>query len=128
MNQRPSGVTILALLAAVSGLAAIWLAVDLFVGAEETTALILPKLTGLVRLLGLIALVCGVLELVFAYGAWSLKAWAWKLGVGLEIAVAIVAVLRLGHGVPGSHLLALILAVITLWYLFRPGVRAAFNS
>ena len=39
-----------------------------------------------------------------------------------------LAVLQLGRGIPGSHLLMLVLAVLTLGYLSRPRVRAALDA
>jgi uncharacterized membrane protein (DUF2068 family) len=126
MRERPIGVTILAVLAALGGAVAIWYAVELLGGADEASVLLLPRLAGLARLLALLALVVGALEFVFAFGAFNMRTWAWSLGVSLEIVFLAMAVLRLGRGVPGSHLVAIVLTIVTLWYLFRPEVRRAF--
>jgi hypothetical protein len=126
VRERPTGVTILAVLAAIGGAVAIWYAIELLAGADEASVLLLPRLAGLARFLALVALAVAALEFVFAFGAFNLRPWAWSLGLCLEIIVLVMAVLRLGRGAPGSHLVAIVLAVITLWYLFRPEVRRAF--
>src|SRR3712207_1825572 len=71
-SQRPLGITILAILAAVAGVLGL-----------------LGSLTLLgfgLGIYGLLFLVLSVVYLVFAYGAWTLKPWAWTLGVGLSVA------------------------------------------
>ena len=69
-----------------------------------------------------------MLELILAYGLLALRSWAWPLGVTVEIVALALGLLQLGHGILGSHLLTIVLAVITLWYLFTPRVRAALGA
>ena len=97
MPTRPTGITILAVLSAIGGVLA--LLAGLFatvlggaVGAATGNAAV----GGLVSVLGLIAIVYGALSLAFAYGAWTLKPWAWNLGmasqlVGIGLAIVYIA-------------------------------------
>ena len=118
----------MSLLALTAGVSAIWFAFELGAGANEASWLLLPRLAALARFLAGVAVLVAVLDLVFAYGSWTLKSWAWPLGVGLELVALVLAVLRLGRGVPGSHLAVMVLAIGILWYLYRPEVRVAFRA
>lgn len=125
MQQRPSGVALLAVAAAVLGVLAL-LAAGAWWDASEGLAL-LPRLHGGERLVALVLLVAGLCELVLAYGVWTLRPWAWTLGVVLETVVIVLAVLQLGRLEPVRHIITITIGVITLWYLTRPRVRAVFG-
>ncbi len=124
MQQRPTGVAVLAVAAAVLGVLAI-LAAGAWWNASEGLAW-LPRIRGGERLIALILLAAGLLELVFAYGAWRLRPWAWTFGVVLEVVVIVLAVLQLGRLEFARHILTIVIAGVTLWYLATPRVRAAF--
>jgi len=124
MGQRPVGLTVLAVAAAVLGVLAL-LAAGAWWGASDGLAL-LPRVHGGERLVALALLVVGLSELVLAYGVWTLRPWAWTLGVALEIIVIILAVLQLGRLEPLRHLFTIGLAAVTLWYLNTPRVRTVF--
>jgi uncharacterized membrane protein (DUF2068 family) len=123
---RPFGLAILAIGALIVGAFALAGAVGWWTASNGN--IFPPHLHGAAGLLALALLALGALELALAYGLWTLRSWAWALGVGLEIAALVLAVLQLGRGIPGSHLLTLALAVLTLWYLARPRVRAALGG
>jgi hypothetical protein len=125
MKQRPTGVTVLAVAAAVLGVLAI-LAAGAWWNASEGLAW-LPRIHGGERLIALILLAAGLLELAFAYGAWMLRPWTWTLGVVLETVVIVLAVLQLGRLEFARHILTILVAGITLWYLTTPRVKAAFG-
>lgn len=135
MQARPTGITILAILAAVGGalvllggLAALGLGgFALSVGGPMVKAIGV-----LVTLSGVLALAVGLLDLALAYGAWTLQPWAWTLGVIVEV----LAIVRSGVFVLGVHhkvatfageLVPLAIALLILYYLFTPRVRAAFG-
>jgi len=121
--ERPLGITILAVLAAIigvllliAGLAAIGIS-----GAAGGAS-------GLVLLAGLLALITAALELGFAYGAWTLKPWAWVLGVvgsGLSLLSAVLSVL--GQGTLAGEIVNIAIAAVILYYLNTPAVRRAFG-
>ena len=125
MQERPTGLALLAVAAAVLGALAL-LAAGAWWNASEGLAL-LPRVHGGERLVALVLLAAGLLELVLAYGVWTLRPWAWTLGVVLEILVIVLAVLQLGRLEPVRHIITITIGVITLWYLTRPRVRAAFG-
>jgi hypothetical protein len=125
MAQRPVGVAVLAVIAAVLGVLAL-LAAGAWWNASEGFAW-LPRIHGGERLIALVLLAVGLLELVFAYGAWTLRPWAWMLGVVLEVIVLVLAVLQLGRLEVARHSITIVLAGVTLWDLATPRVRAAFS-
>jgi uncharacterized membrane protein YfcA len=124
MQQRPFGVAVLAIAAAVLGALAI-------IGAggwwNASEALVwLPSIHA-ERFIALVLLVVGVTEVVFAYGAWRLRAWAWTLGAALEVMALVLALLQLGRSDFGRHIVTIILACVVLVYLTTPRVRTAFG-
>jgi lysylphosphatidylglycerol synthetase-like protein (DUF2156 family) len=124
MRQRPTGVAVLAVVAAVLGVLAI-LAAGAWWNASEGLAW-LPRIHGGEKLIALVLLGTGLLELVLAYGAWMLRPWAWTLGVVLQVVVIVLAVLQLGRLEFARHILTIVIAGVTLWYLATPRVKAAF--
>ncbi len=125
MQQRPVGIAVLAIAAAVLGVLAL-LGAGAWWNASEGL-LWLPRIHGGERLIALILLAVGLSELVFAYGAWELRLWAWTLGVILEVIVLVLAVLQLGRLELVRHIVTIVIAGVALWYLTTPRVRAAFG-
>jgi hypothetical protein len=120
-----AGIAILAVVADVLGVLAL-LAAGAWWNASEGLAW-LPRIHGDEKLIALVLLATGLSELVFAYGAWALRPWAWTLGVVLEIAVIVLALLQLGRLEPVRHIATIVIAGVVLWYLSTPRVRAAFG-
>ena len=75
------------------------------------------------RIVSVGLLVAAGLELVFAYGAWTLRSWAWPLGVSLGTVSLVLTLLSAGRLSSSAHLLTLIFEVAMLWYLLSPGVH-----
>jgi hypothetical protein len=125
MGSRPDGVSVVAVASAVLGLLAV-LAAFLWWGASDY-ALSISRVH-VERLVGLVLILVAVLQFVTAWGVWSLRSWAWPVGVALDGVVIVLAVLQLGHGFPLSHLLTIALAGVALWFLFSQPVRAALES
>ncbi|MDR3545094.1 MAG: DUF2127 domain-containing protein [Candidatus Limnocylindrales bacterium] len=123
---RPFGLALLAVGAVIVGALALLGAAGWWAASDGIY--FLPRLHGVERLVALALLALGALEIALSYGLWNLRPWAWALGIGLETAALVLALLQLGRGIPGSHLLTLVLAVLTLWYLSRPRVRAALGA
>jgi len=125
---RPMGLTVLAVLAAIGGVLSIILGIGLvglggFAAASSGTA----AYFGLGAVAGLIVLALGVLNLAFAYGAWTLKPWAWLLGVGLQIASLIWAGLAAIGGDIGGQIIGIAISAIILYYLFQPNIKSLFG-
>jgi hypothetical protein len=125
MKQRPTGVAALAVAAAALGVLAI-LAAGAWWNASEGIAW-LPRIHGGEKLIALALFAVGLCELVFAYGAWTLRPWAWTFGVALQIALIVLAALQLGRLEVARHILTIAIAGVTLWYLATPRVKAAFG-
>jgi uncharacterized membrane protein (DUF2068 family) len=124
MQQRPTGVAVLAVAAAVLGALAL---IGAWAWWDASEVLVwLPRIHG-ERLIALVLLMVGLCEIVFAYGAWRLRPWAWTLGVVLEAVALVLAVLQLGRYDYGRHVLTILIAAVVLWYLLTPRVRAAFG-
>jgi hypothetical protein len=136
-GERPAGVTGLALLAFLDGLTRFvggWGAmgaggVGLFFpmtypadpGAGGGSSALLAA--------GFVAIVVGVLELAFAWGAWNQADWGWLLGLS---AAALALLLALGSllfraSSPGPTLLGVLVPLAIGAYLLLPGTRRAFG-
>jgi hypothetical protein len=100
--QRPTGVTILAVLAGLGGLVLIGFG-------------LIFTLFGF----GLIFVVFGLLELGVVYGYWTGASWAWWLGI-------IVSVLDI-LSIVTFDVIGLIIGLIMLYYLTRPHVKTWFH-
>ncbi len=125
--QRPMGVTILAILAAIAGLLGVFGGVVLL-GASSAVSFAIPGLSGLSALIGIGVIVQSALLLVFAYGAWSHKPWAWMLGlVGAGLGI-VLALLQLGGSSPSSLLVNILIDGAIIYYLFQPTIRRAFGE
>lgn len=134
MTDRPTGVTVLAVLSAIGGLLALLfgslltfmgpaISVEMAATDEALGAATGPLMMGF----GVFVLVIGVLYLITAYGLFALKPWAWM------VAVVVQGMSLLSHGfsiiqgqVAGAGIGILIAGGI-LYYLFRPHVKAAFG-
>ena len=125
--QRPTGITILAILAAIGGVFSL-LASFALMGfgavAGATTGL-----GGFTFVGGLIVLAYSVLSLLLAYGFWGLKPWAWPLGVGVQGLGIVQAVLQFLNNTSNiaSLVIGIGIAAFILWYLFQPSIKAAFG-
>jgi hypothetical protein len=125
MQQRPTGVAVLAVAAAVLGALALIGAAAWWNASEELVWL--PSIHA-ERQIAFILVVVGLCEVVFAYGAWRLRPWAWTFGVVLEAVALVLAVVQLGRQqLFDRHILTIVLAGFILWYLATPRVRAAFG-
>lgn len=129
MQQRPTGITILAVLAIIGGLLGLCGSAALFglSGLGAVAGDLSSGATGV--LFGVIGLISSVLYLAFGFGAWSLRPWAWMLGVvgaGFSVLSNVLSLLT-GNATILSVLLSLVISGVILWYLFRPEIKAAFG-
>ena len=126
--QRPTGVTVLAILAAIGGVFGILGGLAL-VGFGGVAAAGGVAGGGLATIVGLLLLAYGVLALVLAYGFWTLKPWAWTLGVGLQAAGIVINILQFVNDSRQlvSAIVSIAISALILWYLFQPHVKAAFG-
>jgi hypothetical protein len=126
--MRPTGITVLAILAMIFGVIAILGGVFVAaVGGSSILALYgYGAFSGLLSVLGVAVAVYGFLIFIFGWGMWTGKGWAWILGVILVILGILSGLGSLGVG-NFTSIGGLIIDVIILWYLFRPHVKAYFG-
>jgi hypothetical protein len=129
MKQRPTGITILAILAVIGGLLGLCGSITLFgVGGLGVMAGEVSS-GAMAGIFGALGVVSALLYLAFGFGAWTLKPWAWLLGIigaGLAIASNLLSLLTGNAGIVAA-LISLIIPGVILWYLFRPEIKAAFG-
>ncbi len=113
-QQRPLGITILAVLAFLGGL------LNLFTGIG---------IVGLLPIYGLLLLIVGVAALAFGYGAWTGKPWAWTLGIGLYALNVVLQIIFLiiGWATITSIIIPIVIAAVIIYYLMTPDVKKFFG-
>jgi hypothetical protein len=132
-SARPTAVTILAVLTAVGGVLGIVAAVALLFGVFRFSDVAAGfgysgnAISSTAAALGLAAY--AILGLAFAYGAWTLKPWGWRLGLIVfavgAVSDALAAVV--GLMAPANAIVQVLVAALVIYYWFRPSVRAAFG-
>jgi uncharacterized membrane protein (DUF2068 family) len=128
MGNRPLGITIIAIVLAISGVANIVLGL---VGMD-ILKLDLGTLAAGAQAAGAGALVSGVLTLIVAWGMFATTGWAWLLAVIVMVVRILVDVWAIiTHGIGSSlawaGLVNLAISAVILWYFNRPNVRSAFG-
>jgi len=122
--KRPFGVTVIAVLALLSGLFGLCWPILAFTGGA-----LLGGILGTIGFVAGIFLVVGpVLQLIFAYGAFGLRRWAWYLGlIATGITVLGVIINIFSGGSFWSSVMGSLLSIIIFIYLLTPNVRRAFG-
>ena len=130
-RQRPLAVTIVAIVAAIGGIAGV---LGVLAGAVIHGV---RSLDAVEVLIVLTAVAMAALYLAVAYGAWTLKPWAWTLGLfaGAGTIVYMAALLIRGWSnlivdAPPLAVVAVLVAVLAavgLFFWFRRDVKAAFG-
>jgi hypothetical protein len=118
-QARPTGITILAVLAGVGGVLTALAGIALFVLGAVAFG-------GLGALLGLAFLAVAALYIAFCVGALQMKPWAWPLGVVGAAASIILSVLQLIGG-DVSQIISIAIGAAIIYYLMRPEIKAAFG-
>src|SRR5687768_4296350 len=114
--QRPLLITVLA------GVSILYGALGLF---TVVTYLSQGVFNGQVAVVTLIS----ILLLVFGFGAWGLRGWAWVAGVlghGISIVATLLDMLTRPEGI-GQAVVNLLLSVIIIVYLNTANVKQAFS-
>jgi len=136
MVQRPVGISIISVLAALAGVvffigAALFAALSTAGGflqsmIETYGATVLPNIGSLLTAIALgiagVLAILGILYLVTAYGLWTGKGWARMLAMILSVLDIIIGLLTLPVGI-----ITIIIAAVLLWYLMTPAVKAFFG-
>lgn len=131
MEKRPTGITVIAVLAAIGGVLGLLGGLALMTASSALNAIAgaagvsYPLFS--VSVWAFIIIVLAVLELVAAFGAWTLKKWAWGLLIGLMVFGAIQNLLFIGNSA-SSSLIGLAINGAVLYYLFQPNIKSAFGK
>lgn len=145
---RPTGVTILAVLAILGAIAllfsgAVLIGLGLALGtltasADITNALKnagypglgslgTGTLSALIITLGAVILILGILYLFLAIGFLGGKRWAWNLGIIVTVIGIVIDVIQMIGGNYGS-ILSVIISLLIIYYLTRPHVKVFFGK
>jgi len=122
--KRPFGVTVIAILALIGGLLGLCL---------PTLGMLGSTLLGPLAVVGVVAsiffIVGPILQLVFAFGAFGLRPWAWWLGLISTGITVLGVVVNLFNGASfWSAIWGGLIPIIIFFYLFSPNVRQAFGT
>ena len=118
---RPTGITILAILAGLSAIGALFSGFVAF-GLGATA------LGGAAALLGVAFLALGGLSLAVGWGFWSMLPWAWPAGVALaaaNIVVTLFSVVFTSSGIAGA-VIPIVVSGAILYYLNQPTIKSLF--
>ena len=136
-TTRPAGVTLLAVVFLVLGLLSLgWSLLVFGVGAVTglTGAIFgaesLASFGGANFWHGIIGVGGAVLDLIIAYGLWTLRRWAWVLalvGVGITVVTGVLGLANGGFFAVCCGILGLLIPAGIVYYLLRPEVRQAFG-
>jgi hypothetical protein len=128
MSGRPVGITIVAIVLAVSGV------FQVLVGTQGLgiTSFGLGAAANAAGVSGWASVLGGVLSIIVAGGMFTLAGWAWMLAVavlGIRVVVDVIAIVT--HGASSTLGIAaitnLVISGVILWYFLRPNVKAAFG-
>jgi hypothetical protein len=135
-QQRPTGITILAILGIIGGVLGILggcgvVAGGALLGAAGAQAGVgdAAGMGGLLSVYGIVILLLAVADIVFGIGAWTLKPWAWMLGLvlqGISVVIALVSIVA-GWSSFGSQIIGLAVNAVIIYYLMTPDVKKAFG-
>jgi hypothetical protein len=124
---RPTGITIIALVALVAGIFQLFAGLGL-IGLGGLVASVGGGGFAFIGGLALVAL--GIADLAIAYGFWTVKLWAWRLGVILafvNVLWALVSLVLVRFDIV-NLLLTIVISGIWIYYLNLPAIRAAFGA
>jgi hypothetical protein len=127
--ERPRGVTILAALAALSGVVPLAYGIISLIGAGATW--LSPADTSAIPALAMAIwfLAVGIAWFAVAWGFVTLAGWAWLVGVvvtGVSVATNVIAAVAGNVGWPQAIVASIVPGIVVV-YLFRADIRRAFG-
>jgi len=131
MGERPTGVTVLAILDIIGGVLVALLGL-VFIALGPRLTIILkaehlpPVLVAFFGVLGIVFIVIGAISIVIGWGLLKGKGWSWWLTVIFAVLGIIGAVLNIAMGNVGG-IINLVIDGIIIYYMFRPHVKAYFG-
>ena len=145
VKKRPSGITILAVLQIIFGILFLLGAIGMFLVAsladvadledaigEDAPDWIVDNFAIAFGLLGVLFLIIGIVGLVLGYGYMKGIGWAWTVGIILAvlgiIGDLIEPIIDRTTDVLASSIIGIIIALLIIYYLTRPHVKAFFGK
>jgi hypothetical protein len=140
--MRPTGLVLIAVYHFLAAVFLVLLAVSLLAGGAVLAAMLggdhnapLEGLGFLVGVLGAIFMFCGAaIAAVAGYGIWKLREWGRILSIVLAALSLVFTLpgllmmgLHLGFFFGGFRLIRIAIAILIIWYLVQPHVRALFQ-
>jgi hypothetical protein len=130
--KRPFGVTIMALLSFFQGFFGLLLGLGLVTlgGLVAAAGGPVGAVVGSVGVLfGFVKVMAPLVHLVFAWGAFHLKVWAWWMGLAGSALSLLGAFLDIAYreAPAGPTLVSVAIPALIFLYLISPGVRQAFK-
>lgn len=118
---RPVGVTILAILELISGVAVIGFGVFFTALLGSMSSSIVGGEGAILGIITSIAIAIGITSFVMAWGLLKGKSWAWTITL-------ILTIISFVSNALSTNIVGLILGFAILYYLFRPHVKAYFGK
>jgi uncharacterized membrane protein HdeD (DUF308 family) len=118
-KHRPLGVTIIAILTVIGGIA--------FLASGITAVTVAPATVGMSAITGAALLALGIAYFVMAYGLSKGKGWAWTITVVLSCIGIALGFVSIVTGNVGAIFNVIINAII-LYYINRPHVKSFFGK
>ena len=109
-KDRPLGVTVIAILTIIGGIAFLGIGAVLFVFG-----------------IGVALMALGIAYFVMAYGLWRGKRWAWTITLILSVIGIILGIASIAIGNVGA-IIHIIINAVVIYYLYRPNVKAYFGK
>jgi hypothetical protein len=109
-KQRPLGVTIIAILAIIGGI-----------------ALLSSGAVLIVIGVGFVLILLGIAYFVMAYGLWKGKRWAWTI----TLIISVISIISGIFSITTRHyevIIDIIINAVVIYYLYRPNVKAFFGK
>ena len=130
MYQRPTGVTILAILEIIGGVFSLLGGMGNIIAAVSVTAIpiIGAALGPLLITIGIVLILLGVLAFIVAYGLLKGRGWAWTLALILAIIGIIQGVIGLMMAGGFVAIIGIIINAVVIYYLTRPHVKQFFGK
>lgn len=135
--HRPTGVTIIAILNIISGIAMLVGGLVLAAAGSILPSLSMPdsELSGVPSWLigtgaiaiGIIMIILGIVSFIVAYGLLKGMGWAWTLTVVLSIISIVLNAISIASANFGG-IVSIIISAIILYYLYRPHVKSFFGK
>ncbi|MFL6309169.1 MAG: hypothetical protein ACJ70T_04120 [Nitrososphaera sp.] len=96
--------------------------------ASDSPMALQTFLAGLIIPFRIVLVAIAIVSFIVAYGLLKGKGWAWTVAIILSIISIVWNVITLVTAANYGGIISIIISAITLYYLFRPHVKAYFGK